>query len=312
MPTPQLKIEAQPRAHALVLILRVVDPAENSAQAARALARIPSLAEQVAAIDTSSGLVCVVGFGADFWKVMSPAKRPAALTPFKPRRAGERVAPASGGDLMFHINSDRADLNFELALRVRDLFGPLAEVMEEARSLNYLDGRDLTGFIDGTENPQGAERAAAALVGGEDPDFAGGAYVFIQRYIHDLARWRTLPIGEQEKIIGRRKSDSAELAGGEKPPTAHISRVSIEEDGRELQIVRYGFPCGTTSDAGLFFIAYARNPGIPEKMLDRMIGQGAAAPHDRLLEFTRAVFGATFFAPSIETLRALTSSALTG
>ena len=309
MPTPQLEFAAQLRAHAHVLIFRVIDSVHNKALVLRAIARIPALVEQVAAIEPASGLVCVVGFGSDFWDVISPGKRPAALAPFKARRAGDRVAPATGGDLMLHIISDRADLNFELALQIRACLGGLAEVMEEARSLNYLDGRDLTGFIDGTENPQGAERPSVALVGDEDPDFAAGAHIFVQRYIHDLARWRSLPIGEQEKVIGRRKADSAELAAEEKPPTAHISRVSIEEGGAELKIVRCSFPYGTTSEAGLFFIAYARNPGIPEKMLDRMIGSGAAAPHDRLLEFTRPVAGATFFAPSIENLRSLTSAA---
>ena len=169
----------------------------------------------------------------------------------------------------------------------------------------YLDARDLTGFIDGTENPKGRERAEAALIGREDPAFAGGSFVFTQRYVHDLARWERLAVREQEGAIGRRKRDSRELADRVKPATAHIARVVIEEDGRELEIVRHSSPYGTTSECGLFFIAYTRDLAIPEKMLRRMMGAADDGLHDRLMEFTRAVSGATFFAPSLAALRSL-------
>ncbi len=210
--------------------------------------------------------------------------------------------------MLAHIISSRHDLNIELALQIRKALGAAARVKDEVHGFRYLDTRDLTGFIDGTENPKGKKRAEVALIGREDPHFAGGSYVFAQRYVHNFALWGSRTRSEQEKIIGRRKSDSKELSARAKPPTAHISRVVIEEDGEELQILRHSFPYGTTSEAGLFFIAYTRSLDIVEKMLARMVGGPGDAAHDHLLHYTRAVSGATFFAPSLTTLQSLASS----
>jgi porphyrinogen peroxidase len=178
--------------------------------------------------------------------------------------------------------------------------------MEEVHGFRYLDTRDLTGFIDGTENPKGKERAMAALIGKEDPAFAGGSYAFTQRYVHDLKKWASIPLPEREGAIGRRKKDSKELSAKVKPPTAHISRVVIEENGEELQIVRHSFPYGAVTQAGLFFIAYTKDLAVPEKMLSRMFGTSGDGLHDHLMDFTRAVSGATFFAPSLKVLKSLT------
>ncbi len=143
------------------------------------------------------------------------------------------------------------------------------------------------------------------MIGDADPEFAGGSYVFTQRYVHDLKKWATVPLKEQEGAIGRRKRDSKELSDTMKPPTAHISRVVIEAGGEELEIVRHSFPYGTVSEAGLFFIAYTNDLGIPEKMLSRMMGAAGDGRHDHLMDFTHAVSGATFFAPSLKVLRSL-------
>ena len=188
---------------------------------------------------------------------------------------------------------------------MRSQLGETIEVMDEVQGFRYLDSRDLTGFIDGTENPSGAERAEVALIGAEEPEFAGGSYVFTQRYVHDFPKWNAIPLDEQEKTIGRRKADSAELPDAVKPPTAHISRVVIEENDEELEILRHSFPYGTTSEAGLFFIAYTKDLAIPEKMLRRMLGSSGDGRHDHLMDYTQAVSGANFFAPSLELLRAL-------
>jgi putative iron-dependent peroxidase len=247
-----------------------------------------------------------VGLGGELWDAISPKQRPLGLRPFRALAAGGRSAPSTGGDLLFHILSQRHDLAFEVAMRLRGQLGAAVRVMEEVHGFQYLDSRDLTGFIDGTENPRGAAaRASAALIGEEDPAFAGGAYVFTQRYVHDLAGWARLPRREQERVIGRTKPDSRELSERQKPPTAHISRVVIEEGGRELEIVRHSFPYGSTSEAGLFFIAYCRSLDIPERMLARMIGTAADGLHDHLMDHSRAVSGAHFFAPSLPVLKAL-------
>ena len=309
MAQPQSGIIPQPHQNALFLILRVRDPAINGPAVARVVAGVPALVGRAGTIDPTAKLVCTVSLGPEFWDVISPGKRPLGLRPFRAIEAGGRSAPSTGGDLLFHIISKRADLNFELATRVRNRLGETVEVMDEVHGFRYLDSRDLTGFIDGTENPKGKERAKVALIGAEDSAFAGGSYVFTQRYIHNLKKWAGVPRKDQEKVIGRRKRDSKELSEKDKPPTAHISRVVIEERGEELEIVRHSFPYGTVSESGLFFIAYSKNLDIPEKMLSRMMGITGDAMHDHLMDYTRAVSGATFFAPSLAVLRALGSFA---
>ncbi len=303
--TPQAGILPAPSEHALFIILRALEPSRNGPGLVKSVARVPSLTETVAAIDQRGKLLCTASVGPELWDVISPEKRPKGLRPFKAIGIDGRSAPNTGGDLLFHIISKRPDMNFELAMRIMNQLGDTVEVMEEVHGFRYLDSRDLTGFIDGTENPKGKARAAVALIGHEDPEFAGGSYVFTQRYVHNLKKWTTIALKEQEHAIGRRKRDSQELSDKVKPPTAHISRVVIEEGGEELQIVRHSFPYGTVSEAGLFFIAYTKDLAITEKMLSRMMGSARDGLHDHLMDFTRAVSGATFFAPSLKVLKSL-------
>lgn len=306
MPQPQAGIIPAPSPSALFLIFRVRDPRTNGRAVAKVAASIPALVDKVGAADPRAKLVCTVGFGSDFWDAISPGKRPAGLRPFKAITVEGRSAPSTGGDVLVHILSKRHDLNFELAMRLRSQLGETVEVMDEVHGFQYLDSRDLTGFIDGTENPQGKkERMEVALIGGEDPSFAGGSYIFTQRYVHKLQKWAAVPQKEQEKVIGRRKLDSQELSDRVKPPTAHISRVVIEENGKELEIVRHSFPYGTVSEAGLFFIAYSKTLDTPEKMLNRMMGATGDGLHDHLMDYTQAVSGAHFFAPSLDLLKSL-------
>lgn len=306
MPYPQAGIIPAPSPNALFLILRVLDPPTNGRAVAKALTGVPALVEKVGAIDPRAKLLCTVGFGSSFWDTISPKKRPSGLHPFKAIEGGSLRAPSTGGDVLLHVLSKRHDLNFELAMRLRAQLGDMVEVMDEVHGFQYLDSRDLTGFIDGTENPSGAkDRTQVALIGDEEKAFAGGSYVFTQRYVHNLKKWATVPTAEQEKAIGRKKKDSTELSTKAKPPTAHISRVVMEENGEEPEIVRHSFPYGTVSEAGLFFIAYSKTLDIPEKMLGRMLGASGDGLHDHLMDYTQAVSGATFFAPSLEVLKTL-------
>ena len=304
MSEPQSAILPEPSRSALFLVLRVAD-AKVATPLAKLLAQVPEMTRALAAQAPDAKLVSAVGIGAEFWDRLSPRKRPIGLRPFAAVEADGRRAPATGGDLLAHIISERHDVNFELALRLRRQLGGAVEVLEEVHGFRYLDSRDLTGFIDGTENPKGAERAAVALIGAEDPAFAGGSYAHTQKFLHDLERWGRLETAEQERIVGRRKADSEDLPAAVKPATAHINRATIAENGTELKIVRHSFPFGTTSAAGLFFIAYCRTLDIPERMLRRMIGTSGDGVHDRLMEFTRAVTGANFFVPSLSVLGAL-------
>jgi putative iron-dependent peroxidase len=309
MSKPQAAILPAPGPAALFLVLRVRELARDGAAVAQVAARTPLLAREIGRLDPRAKLVSAVCFGSALWDLASPAARPRGLHPFRLVAAEDRRAPATPGDLLLHVTSKRADLNFELGMRLRGALGERVEAVEEVHAFQYLDLRDLTGFIDGTENPTGTRaRSAAALIGREDAAFVGGSYAFAQRYVHDLARWSALPMAEQEAAIGRRKRDSKELPEKLKPASAHISRVVIEEDGEELEILRHSLPYGTTSECGLFFLAYTRDLEIPERMLERMLGASGDGVHDRLMDFTRAVSGATFFAPSEATLRRLGAS----
>ncbi len=304
--TPQAGIIPEPNQHALFLVTKVNNPITTCETVARMVAGIPELVTTVGRHDPEAALVCTVSFGSGFWDVLSPGRRPKGLRPFTAIDLPGKNAPSTGGDILFHLISKRLDLNFELAKQVRSQLGEAIDVLDEVHGFRYLDSRDLTGFIDGTENPSGdEERAEVALIGDEDPDFASGSYVFTQRYVHNFPKWNTTPQNEQEGAVGRRKTDSEELSDETKPPTAHISRVVIEENGEELEILRHSFPYGTTSEAGLFFIAYTKDLDITDKMLRRMLGASGDGLHDHLMDYTQAVSGAHFFAPSLGMLQAL-------
>ncbi len=305
-PTPQAGIIPEPNQHALFLVAKVNTPATTRKTVAEAVAGIPALVTTVGQHDPEAALVCTVSFGSGFWEILSPDHRPKGLRPFTAIDLPGKSAPSTGGDILFHLISKRLDLNFELAKQIRGQLGETIEVLDEVHGFRYLDSRDLTGFIDGTENPSGDEdRAMVALIGDEDPDFAGGSYVFTQRYVHNFPKWNATPQDEQENAVGRRKVDSEELPDAIKPPTAHISRVVIEENGEELEILRHSFPYGTTSEAGLFFIAYTKDLSITDRMLRRMLGASSDGLHDHLMDYTQAVSGAHFFAPPLEILQAL-------
>ncbi len=287
----------------LFLVLR----AASKTGVSQKIAGMRSVINTLSALDAEAGLTCVVAFGAAMWESIGHGLRPKELRPFKGVNGPKHSAPATGGDILLHINSTRHDLNFDLARALLGHFGSAAIVTEEVPCFVYMDSRDLTGFIDGTANPkEDGERRDAALIGAEDPGFAGGSYVLTQRYVHNLAGWEKLAVHEQEMRIGRRKKDSEELPKGVKPPTAHISRVEIEKNGQELKIVRHSMPYGQAGgEAGLFFIAYARDPGIFESMLGSMFGSANGGQYDHLMDFSRPASGAFFFAPPLPMLAAI-------
>jgi putative iron-dependent peroxidase len=264
-----------------------------------ALAGFPALSAAIASDLGQPHLVSAVAVGCSVWEAVFGLPRPVGLVPFVAVADGPRKAPSTPGDLFLHIHSPSHDANFVLARALIARLSGLVTLVEEIHAFRHMEGRDLTGFVDGTENPQGDERGAVALVGGADPHFAGGSHVSIQRYVHDMARWATQIPKAQEAIIGRTKDTDEELDAHVKPPTAHIARVVIEEDGHELEILRHGLPYGTTSECGLYFIAYCKSAAPFRRMLENMIKTDAQGHHDRLLDFTRAVTGASFFAPSI-------------
>lgn len=303
MPDPQSGVLPDGNTHATFMTLQLAPGAENASHARQACSQVPSLTEAVRREGNESNLHSVVAVGANAWNSVFGEDRPHLLRPFAALEDGGRKAPSTPGDILVHIRSDRADLNFDLARRVFVAFGDAVSMVEEIHGFRYLDTRDLTGFVDGTENPTGDHRAEVALVDGEDPDFAGGSYIALQRYVHDLPKWETVAVSEQEQIIGRTKADNIEFKSDQKAPYAHIKRASIKEDGKSLELMRHSMPYGTADEHGLYFIAYCGTPDTFDKMLDQMMTSDADGHHDHLMDYTTAVTGASFFAPSLDFLK---------
>jgi porphyrinogen peroxidase len=205
------------------------------------------------------------------------------------------------GDLLFHIRAHRLDLCFELAQRLMDRLAGHAQVVDEVHGFRSFDERDLLGFVDGTENPEGASARDAVVIGDEDAGFAGGSYVVVQKYLHDLEAWDALPIEEQERVIGREKLSDVELPDDVKPANLHVALTTIvDNDGEEQQIVRFNMPFGKIGarEFGTYFIGYARTPAVIERMLANMFVGDPPGNHDRILDFSTAVTGNLFFVPS--------------
>jgi putative iron-dependent peroxidase len=254
--------------------------------------------------DVEAGLTCIVGFGSDAWDQLFGPPRPAELHPFQEIRSGGRHAVSTPGDMLFHIRAKRMDLCFELASQIMDQLGDAISIADEVHGFRYFDDRDVLGFVDGTENPRGDAAREATVVGDEDAAFGGGSYVIVQKYLHDMKKWNALPVETQERIIGRRKLSDIELSDAEKPPSAHNALTVIEENGKELKILRDNMPFGRPGhgEFGTYFIGYSRTPRIIERMLQNMFVGDPPGNYDRLLDFSQAVTGGLFFAPSTKFL----------
>ena len=244
-----------------------------------------------------------VAFGPELWAKLHD-QTPAGFKQLEPIQ-GSFNMPVVPADVLIHIASARADLCFAMSQSFFDGIQDQVEVLDERVCFRYLDGRDLTGFIDGTENPQFPDdRDEVALLGDEAGIFADGSFVFAQRYVHDLAKWKHLKVDAQEHVIGRTKLESIELDDDVKPENAHIARAVIEDnEGEELEILRHSLPYGDgQGEQGLFFIAYTKDLSRIDQMLVRMFGTSGDGIHDRLLHFVTAVDGAYFFAPNEDLL----------
>jgi putative iron-dependent peroxidase len=258
--------------------------------------------------DIEAGLSCVMGIGSDAWDQLFGAPRPAELHPFREIRAGARHAVSTPGDLLLHIRAKRMDLCFEMATQIMAQIGEAVSPVDEVHGFRYFDDRDLLGFVDGTENPRGDEVAEAALIGDEDATFAGGSYVIVQKYLHNLAAWNALSTEAQERIIGRTKLSDIELDDSVKPTSAHNALNTIVENGKEIQILRDNMPFGRagSGEFGTYFIGYSRSPRTIEQMLENMFIGRPPGNYDRLLDFSRAVTGNLFFVPTATFLENIT------
>lgn len=305
-------VDAPLSSAAVFLVVTVGGDRAALATVCDALGGLDDLVKTVGFRDLSGRLSCIVGIGRELWDRLRFGKPPGELKPFAPIKGPVHAAPSTAGDLLFHIRAERADLCFEFERLLLGSLGAAVAVVDEVSGFRYFDARDLLGFVDGTANPTGLDLPASALVGDEDEDFAGGSYVVVQKYLHDMDAWGRLSTALQEEIIGRTKIDNVEIDDDDKPRKSHKSLATIvDADGTEHDILRDNMPFGRPGhgEFGTYFIGYSRYLWVIEKMLQRMYVGEPPGAYDRLLDFSTPHTGTTFFAPSRPTLEASVAAA---
>ena len=299
MAREQFGICAEPSLHGYYLLFNVID--DDNAYLRQALSRLPALFEHYAESYSEANLTGVIAIGANYWDELYPQARPKELAPFSEMAFDDRIAPAMSYDLYIEIRSDRADVNHIVSTKTSELLAGSVELVEQVRAFRFLDGRDLTGFVDGTENPKGFHKRKVALIPNEkEEEFASGSYLHIQRYRHNMQLWQSIEQKEQEDTIGRTKVDNIEYTSEEMPATAHVKKVNLkDESGQSLEILRQSMPYGDMKLQGLFFVSYCHSVKPFEMMLKAMIHPDEEGNFDHLLKYTQAETGAAFFAPSL-------------
>ncbi|MHA3019300.1 Dyp-type peroxidase [Mycobacterium sp. BMJ-28] len=270
-----------------------------------ALADISGLVRAIGFRDPTKRLSAITSIGSDAWDRLFAGPRPAELHPFIALDGPRHHAPSTPGDLLFHIRAESLDVCFELAGKIVAAMDGAITIVDEVHGFKFFDNRDLLGFVDGTENPDGGLAVRASQIGDEDPDFAGGCYVHVQRYLHDMSGWNSLSVEEQERVIGRTKLDDIELGDDVKPANSHVALNVIEdEDGNELKILRHNMPFGEIGkgEYGTYYIGYSRAASVTERMLRNMFIGDPAGNTDRILDFSTAVTGCLFFTPTADFL----------
>lgn len=310
MPTrsPEPQAVATPITRSAIFIVATLNEGAGHADTVRAwCGDVAALVRSVGQRVPEGNLSCVCGFSSTAWDALFGAPRPAALHPFRVFGSGTRTAVSTPGDLLLHIRAEQMDLCFELATHLMQRLGGAVTVVDEVHGFRYFDQRAMIGFVDGTENPAGDEAVDFTVIGDEDAPFAGGSYVLVQKYLHDMTAWNALPVEQQERIIGRTKLSDIELEEGVKPSWSHSSLTTLEEDGKEIKILRDNMPFGRpgAGEFGTFFIGYARSPAPIEQMLENMFVGRPPGNYDKLLDYSRAVTGCLFFVPSADMLEAL-------
>jgi len=302
-PEPQPALS--PLTAAAVFLVLTIGP--GGEQAVRGLLPDLSGLERSVGFRLPEGELCVItAIGSGAWDRLFTGPRPRELHPFRELAGSRHKAPATPGDLLFHIKANRMDLCFEFAAQVMARLSGAVSVEDETQGFRYFDERDLIGFVDGTESPKGQSGISAAIVDADDdPDLAGGSYVIVQKYLHDMAGWNAISVEEQERVIGRTKLADIEMPDEVKPANSHVALNTVTgPDGEQRQIVRANMPFGYPGrgEFGTYFIGYAATPSVTEEMLTNMFIGRPPGNTDRILDFSTAVTGGLFFAPSADFL----------
>jgi putative iron-dependent peroxidase len=298
---PASQSVVQPLTRAAIFLVATIGEDPQSVPVVRDFCTdLPAFVRSVGFRDIEANLSCVMGIGSNAWDRLFGSPRPAQLHPFREIKSGPRHAVATPGDLLFHIRARDMGLCFELAAQITSRIGTAVTLVDETYGFRYFDDRDLLGFVDGSENPNEQAADDAVYIGAEDAGFAGGTYVIVQKYLHDMPKWNAQPTEAQERIIGRAKLSNIELEDSVKPTSAHNTLTTIVEDGKEVKIVRDNMPFGRVGagEFGTYFIGYARSPATIEQMLENMFIGRPPGNYDRLLDFSTPKTGSLFFVPS--------------
>lgn len=244
----------------------------------------------------------VMGIGYHAWYLLNlPSPLPKEFEEFNPIAGTKHTAVATKGDLHFHIRSDVHSYCVDAAIMLSKALSTVAECVVEVHGFRYWDSRSILGFVDGTENPHDADREYFGIIGDEDSYYKGCSYLFVQKYIHNLNAWNSLPVSEQEKVIGRSKENDIEMPDGVKPANAHTALANVGDD---FKIVRDNMPFGNISnnEMGTYFIAYASSFNTIKKMLTNMFEGSPKGNYDRILDFSAPQTGTLFFVPTFDML----------
>jgi putative iron-dependent peroxidase len=249
---------------------------------------------------TMGGVNLVAGFEPGLWQSVVPDDAPADLEGFTEPVVGIESfsMPATQHDAVLWLSGSAYDVVFDVARGAIAELRELATVAVETSSWPYRHDLDLTGFIDGTENPTLVEAPGLILVPDGEPG-AGGTVLLLQKWEHDAAEWESLPVEEQEQVIGRTKLDSVEL--DPRPEDSHVARNDQDDFGH---IFRRNTPYGTVTNHGTMFVGFAATRGPLESMLESMAGLKTGT-RDALTRYTKPLTGSYYFVPSIESLRSL-------
>lgn len=301
MSQAQKGVCAEPNLHSTYLFFNVIDD-----DVATVRAKLVRVLERFDFFDNEhyeAMLSGLIGIGSDYWTELYPGLIPLELSPFPDMQCEDRCAPATQCDLFIQIRADRFDICHELATEVMDLLRLHVELIEHVVGFRYLDGRDLNGYIYASDNPRGMKRREVAVVGSSDSDFAGGSYIHVQRYQHDLRRWSSLSNRQQEQIMGVTREHN--LASPEQSSFSHHVRASGQlTDDEQPGLLKQGMPYGDLIKQGLMFVSCSASSQPFKAMLHSQIfGSGQNDDYDLWLDYTSAQTGAAFFAPSTQFMR---------
>ncbi len=247
---------------------------------------------------TMGGINLVAGFRPELWRQAAPDDAPGEVEGFNEDLVGVDgfVMPATQHDAVLWLSGSAYDVIFDVAREAIAELQGLATVVDETSSWPYQHDRDLTGFIDGTENPTLIDAPELVLIPDGNPG-AGGTILLLQKWVHDAALWESLPVERQEGVIGRAKLDSVELE--DKPDDSHVASTDQDRFGK---IFRRNMPYGTVTDHGTMFVGFSSEQRPLSAMLESMAGLTSGV-RDSLTRYTRPLTGAYYFVPSTEALR---------